>query len=328
MELKIAIFGYYNALNAGDERIQYCLIRALRQTGEENNVLVFLPHFMVPHAGFLREFDWAIIGGGGLVSQRGGIWHRMKRWIGRSRVKVGVVGLGISHLPDSLDRELGDLLDKSEFFFVRDCFSKSLLKNDARAQVGPDLAWMFPFSTSEQPDLGTLALNLAPCPWKDFDAALWVEALKGELVRPFPLFMTAERDLGLLRQFYGDTVPGEWTLEPLIQSEILVASRFHALIFALQLRRPFIAIGYDDKIKRLLTEADLLDCYLDTDQSDQIAAKLAWVRENKAALIQRIDAYALAQENAGVELRKFLRTSIESKRIRTEVSAQPQLLKP
>lgn len=55
-------------------------------------------------------------------------------------------------------------------------------------------------------------------------------------------------------------LPTEWTLAPLIESEVLVASRFHALIFAMQLRRPFLAMGYDEKIKRLMEEADLLDC--------------------------------------------------------------------
>ena len=316
--MKIVVFGYYNALNAGDDRLQYCLTRALCESsitsingasGNSNN-LIFLPHFMEPHAHFLRAFDWAIIGGGGLVFEKVGIWHRMKRWIGKSRLKVGAVGLGITRLPDGLNRELGDLVNAAQFFCVRDATSKRLLGDDARVQVRPDLSWMFPYASATQPDEGTVALNLAPCPWKNFEAKSWVEALTTEEVRPFPLFFTEARDLGLLRQFYGDRVPAEWTLDPLAQSEILVASRFHALVFAMQLRRPFIAIGYDDKIKRLLDEANLLDCYLETDQSAQLPTKLAWLRQNKAAVIERIDAHARAQEKAGAELLTFIRSQI------------------
>ena len=308
--MKIVIFGYYNALNAGDDRIQHCLRHALRQENELLEALVFLPHFLEPNVSFLRQFGWALIGGGGLVFEKVGIWHRMKRWIGKSRVNVGVLGLGINRLPDGLDRELGDLLDKARFVHVRDAPSKALLGDDARVTVSPDLTWMLPYSTEIAPEPDTIALNLAPCSWKPFDAASWVEAVRGEEVRPFPLFFTQNRDLGLLRGFYGDAVPDEWTLAPLIQSEILVASRFHALIFAMQLRRPFIAINYDEKIERLLAEADLLDCLLQTDQSAQLPDKLRWVRENRASLIQRVDAYASAQERAGVELLQFIRSQV------------------
>ena len=316
--MNIVIFGFYNALNAGDDRIQYCLIRALRQ----GNTLVFLPHFQVPNPIYLRSFDWILIGGGGLVLERVGIWHRMRRWINKSSkvtrsrfrikrkaAKIGVLGLGVKNVGDGLDRELRHLIKKSEFFHVRDSVSKSKL-DDERVQVSPDLTWMFPYKTQVAPQIGTIALNLAPCPWRDFEAAQWIEVLRGEQVRPFPLYFTDDRDYGLLREFYGDDVPDEWTIQPLIQSEILVASRYHAITFAMQLRRPFIAIRYDTKVESLLCDAGLLDCMLQTNQSDQLEEKIAWVRENKKSLIERIDEYARIQEQKGQRFLEFIRAEI------------------
>lgn len=308
--MNIVIFGYYNALNAGDDRIQYCLTRALRSFDGHSHTIVFLPHFMKPEVKFLRSFDWAVIGGGGLVFEKVGIWKDLKNWIDKSHLKIGVVGLGITRLPDGLDKELNSLLEKAQFFHVRDSTSKSLLNDDVRVTLSPDLTWMFPYSTDEKPHPETIALNLAPCPWKQFNATKWVEALEKEDVRPFPLFFAEERDEGLLRSFYGELVPHEWDVTPLIESEILVASRFHAIIFAMQLRRPFIAINYDEKIERLLTEANLQDCLLETDQSDQLTTKIEWLRSNKTTIIARIDHFASQQESRGKQFLQSIRQEI------------------
>ena len=311
--MNIAIFGFYNSLNAGDDRIQYCLTRALRQ----NNTLVFLPHFQKPNPVYLRSFDWILIGGGGLVLERVGIWDRMARWIGQSRrklrgpkVKIGVLGLGVKKVSDGLDRELSDLIERAEFFHVRDSASKSKLNDDPRVEVSPDLTWMFPYHTEIAPQPGIIALNLAPCPWRGFQAAEWVKHLNDEEVKPLPLYFTQDRDYGMLREFYDAVVPDEWTIEPLVQSEILVASRYHAITFAMQLRRPFVAIRYDTKVEGLLADAGLLDCMLQTNQSDQLPEKIAWVRANKAELIARIDRYATEQERQGTQFLEFIRAQV------------------
>ena len=311
--MNIAIFGFYNSLNAGDDRIQYCLTRALRQ----NNTLVFLPHFQAPNPVYLRGFDWILIGGGGLVLERVGIWDGMKRWIGQSRrklrgpkVKIGVLGVGVKKLSDGLDDELRDLIEDAEFFHVRDTASKTKLGDDPRVEVSADLTWMFPYRTEVTPQAGTIALNLAPCPWRGFEAKLWVEALDGEQINPLPLYFTDDRDYGLMREFYGEAVPDEWTVEPLIQSEILVASRYHAITFAMQLRRPFVAIRYDTKVESLLEDAGLLDCMLQTNQNDQLAEKIAWMRANQVELIERIDRYATQQEQRGAQMLKFIRAQV------------------
>ena len=311
--MNIAIFGFYNSLNAGDDRIQYCLTRALRQ----GNTLVFLPHFQKPNPAYLRSFSWILIGGGGLVLERVGIWNQMRHWIRRSRrklrgprVKIGVLGLGIKDFKQGLDGELRDLLKESAFFYVRDAASKSKMGDDACVEIWPDLTWMFPYHSQRTPQVGTIALNLAPCPWRNFQAGEWVAALGDEIIKPLPLYFTDDRDHGLMREFYGESVPDEWTVEPLIQGEILVASRYHAITFAMQLRRPFIAIRYDTKIESLLTDAGLLDCMLQTNQSDQLAEKIAWVRANQAELIERIDRYATEQERRGAQMLDFIRAQI------------------
>lgn len=50
--MKIAVFGYYHSLNAGDDRIQYSITKLL-----EGNTVVFLPHYLPPPREYLETFD-------------------------------------------------------------------------------------------------------------------------------------------------------------------------------------------------------------------------------------------------------------------------------
>jgi polysaccharide pyruvyl transferase WcaK-like protein len=309
--MKIAVFGFYNSLNAGDDRLQYCITKMLRDIGS----IVFLPHNSCPPVSYLKTFDWILIGGGGLVFQRHGIWQNIKKWLEKTNANIGVLGLGINHLPDDLASEVFDLLDRAAFFYVRDRDSKALLNNDSRVEVYPDLSWCFPLSANSEAysyQNNSIALNLIPCSWKEFDYEQWVTELSKFKIHPFPLCFLPNRDFDLLQKYYGNLKISEFSLEPLLSSQLLVACRYHALIFAMQNRKPFIAINYDFKVQRLLEESDLLDCCLETTEFNKIQAKIEYVLENQEIIISKIDNYYSLQSAKANEMRDKIRNLVMS----------------
>lgn len=309
--MKIAVFGYYNALNAGDDRIQYCITKLC-----EGNTVVFLPHYLPPPQEYLRDFDWILIGGGGLVFERVGIWVNTKQWLRKTRARVGILGLGVNRVSDELLTELSYLLERSVFFFVRDEKSKSLLNNHPKVQVHPDLTWCFPFLPSNEKATITskqIALNLVPCHWKDFEPDKWITEFKKitnfQLV-PFPLNYNLKKDLDLLKIYFENINTQEFSLQALQESEILVACRYHAIVFAMQIGKPFIAINYDEKVERLLRESNLLECGLETTEYALIREKLYFILRNRDEIHQKISSYANLQIENAKNLTKIIQSNL------------------
>lgn len=318
--MKIAIFGYYNALNAGDDRIQYCITRLLK-----GHQIVFLPHYVLPPRAYLQSFDWILIGGGGLVFERVGIWANTAQWIKHCNAKIGVFGLGVNRVSQDLLADVLALVEHSEFFYVRDALSKSLL-NHPKVEIYPDLTWCFPLNREEKWDSGQgVALNLLPCHWQDLDIEAWLKKLSGWPIEPFPFHFGPNRDFDLLEKYFGDRTPQEFTLSPLLKCQLLVACRFHAIVFAMQLRKPFIAINYDDKVYRLLLEADLLECCLQTTEYAQLPEKIQFVVENRFALQQKIDRFAQIQQQQAEDLRQSIQRYLVSSPVSTQQSSMVSL---
>jgi len=290
--MNIAIFGYYNFFNAGDDRIQHCLKRIF-----QGHIITFFPHFLPPpHLDYLNTFDWIIIGGGGLVRERVGIWVEMSQWLRGLRANVGVLGLGINSLTPELTLEVFSLLNQAKFFFVRDQTSKQLLNDDDRVEVHPDLTWCFPFEQNSDNIEDTIAFNITGCEGK-FKTEHWLRQLASAQLVPFPLYFTKDRDYILLKKHFGDCVPREFTLEPLVQSRMLIACRYHAIIFAMQLGKPFIAINYDDKVQRLLVESGLSNFCLELDQYDLLGEKIRDLQAHEPEIKHQVKSYAQAQKD-------------------------------
>ena len=330
--MKIAVFGYYNALNAGDDRLQFCVTRLV-----QGNTVVFLPHYLPPPIEYLKTFDWILIGGGGLVFEPVGIWANSKRWLRHCRAKIGVLGLGVTRVSPHLLQDITQIIERSEFFYVRDHVSQALLNHHPKVTVYPDLSWCFPLTQASLKtcdvntygEAQTVALNLLPCAWKAFNIDDWVNALSGYKILPFPLHFGKARDADLLRRYFGDSTPTEFSLQPLIKSDILVACRFHAIIFAMQIGKPFIAINYDDKVQRLMADADLLECCLETTQPEQLREKIQFVLHNWIALNQKVRDFVELQEKRSEQLTQSVQAhlSTQSAWVETPLSAFKSNLK-
>ncbi|MGL5940596.1 MAG: polysaccharide pyruvyl transferase family protein [Waterburya sp.] len=290
--MQIAIFGYYNFFNAGDDRIQHCLKKIFA-----GHILVFFPHFLPPPSlDYLNTFDWIIIGGGGLVRERVGIWVNMSDWLRLLRANIGVVGLGVNSLTPELSLELLSLLDYAKFFYVRDNKSKELLNNDPRIEVHPDVTWCFPFINHTDSHNDTVAINLTPGFDREYDTDQWIKHCSNLNLVPFPLYFTKHRDYWLLKQYFNDSIPEEFDLQPLINSKMLIACRYHAIVFAMQLDKPFIAINYDDKVKRLLTESNFNHLCLELDESYLLSEKINYINSHYQEIKQKINNYTLEQQ--------------------------------
>lgn len=296
--MKIAVFGYYHALNAGDDRIQQCMTRLL-----QDHSIIFLPHYLPPPQEILETMDWILIGGGGLIFDRVGIWVNLKQWLRSCKARIGVLGIGVNRVSPKLLEDVQALINASAFFYVRDDISKQLLLNHPKIDVFPDITWIFPLQaeTLEMQSSG-IALNLAPCSWRSFAPELWVKELNKFQINPFPLNFKRNRDFDLLQGFFGQQVPQEFSINPLLKSRFLIACRYHAIVFAMQLGIPFLAINYDDKVKRLLLAGDLVDCCLETTEHESIGEKIDYLINNQSLLQQKISNFTHQQTTDAAQL--------------------------
>lgn len=307
--MKIAVFGYYNALNAGDDRMQFAITSLLKGSQHE---IFFLPHRIEPPIQLLKKMDWILIGGGGLVFDHHGIWYKMKKWMRKTPAKIGVLGLGINNLTEHLKAEVDDLIERSEFFFVRDRRSHQLTGQHESVTVGPDLTWIVPVSVPDDITVNEqykFAISLAPCHWKVFEPAQWMKSLTLSECVPFPLFCIESSDLSLLSQFFPN-VPSHYSLLPLIASRTLIGARFHAIQFAMQLGKPFIAINYDFKVLEACKDAGLEEFCLETDEPEQLSETIRNLEQNRESIIAKISNYRETQISKASQLQIQIREII------------------
>ena len=72
---------------------------------------------------------------------------------------------------------------------------------------------------------------------------------------------------------------------------MLVACRYHAIVFAMQLGKPFVAINYSDKVKRLVDDCGLEHLCLELGKHEQLPEKIAYIESHYLELLEKIYAY-------------------------------------
>ncbi|MFP5288555.1 MAG: polysaccharide pyruvyl transferase family protein [Thermoanaerobaculia bacterium] len=253
--MNIAVFGWYHHRNAGDDRIQQCLTRWL-----DGHTLAFLPAGRRPPVHLLRTCDAASLGGGGLIRDRGGMFRGMARWVRQAGIPVALAGVSVEAITPGLRRELREFLDVCCFAWFRDRGSLEAVGDHPRAFVAPDATWLYPFEPAEGEGRG-IAVSAGPGSLQPRDA--WRAALTGierggEPLHPWPLWFENGGDARALRELIPDAVlPGEFDLDPARRAAAVLAGRFHALLFALQLGRPALAASDAPKVRRFLEDNGL-----------------------------------------------------------------------
>ncbi|HIK06686.1 MAG TPA: polysaccharide pyruvyl transferase family protein [Trichormus sp. M33_DOE_039] len=299
--MKIAVFGYYHHLNYGDDRLGQALVHALYP----HNV-VLLPHNQEPPS--MEWFDFILIGGGGLVWAKVGIWQQIKTWLKNSKKPFGVVGLGINELNDDMKPDLLWMADNATLFVVRDQKSHQLLDYHPKVRVLPDLTWMIPYSfRTNNPKSETIAVSLASKHPQGYDPIIWGKLIRqiGKTV-PFPLRFGVKHDSDIFHKLGYENIHQEFSIAPLYECSYLIGSRFHSIVFALQIGIPFIAVLYDDKVTRLLDDNQLSDLGIGAFEYDQLPLKLNYLKSNINSISSRIESVSNRLRLGGEQLEGLL----------------------
>lgn len=267
MALRGVVFGWYHQRNAGDDRFVHCLERWLH-----DHELIFLPHTQPPPFDVLSRADYAILGCGSIANQVHGVFSGMKRWIAKAKIPVFGVGLTVSQYP-ALRDELRSIIDTGGSIWLRDQQSADWLAYDRNVFVGPDITWLYPRSLSCHPAPGTVAINFRPWTKRVWDPVAWGRELARVCPRlvPWPLCFGRDDDRVTLGQVTGSEVSTEeFDLGTIAQAELVVAMRFHALIFAIQAGVPVVAVGNTVKVSNLLDQLGMAECAVPIEQPEQI----------------------------------------------------------
>ena len=290
--MKIGIFGYYNKQNYGDDRLAMAMLKLF---GDHD--VIFLQHYNRYNRAFMNEFDLIVFGGGGLIFKRTGVWNHILADIRLLRIPTMVIGLGANSFDRSLQPEIDYLVENALVFVVRDEQSKANLGGHDRIDVYPDITWLIPMSRPKSSFLNhkyEFSVNAFPVPWAKFDQEKLFEAIADRRCVLFPLNFRTEIDFELCRgRKTIERINDEFSPVPIAVSEFTIAMRFHAIIFAMQMDQPFIALGYDHKVVDLCNENGLEDLCLRLQDIANLKSKLTYLRDNKAAILKRIRIAAI-----------------------------------
>jgi polysaccharide pyruvyl transferase CsaB len=288
--MKLAALGYYGFSNLGDEAVLAGIRAALatesRFHGSELLVLSNAPQETKRlHPGVTATDRWAwrgawealagtdlfVLGGGSLLqdatSVKSVLWYFLMASLARKRAKKLLWwGQGIGPLSSPLSRKLTALLaNRADAVTVRDERSSRLLKEigvRGSIELVADPAFALEPSTATE-RVGTI---LALRGWQGIKPGWAVpKAAPGPLVW-VPMHLPDDHDI-----LQGEDALYNWkesgetiaeTMGRFAASELVIAMRLHALIFAARCGVPFVPISYDPKVDALAQAAGQQDVLL------------------------------------------------------------------
>ena len=314
--MNIGVIGWWHYDNQGDFRILECLTEALA------------PHRVTPidtsfeiNSGVLdrlNALDFIILGGGGLFQQAPTRpFDTFDRWAADLKTPIGVLGLGIDQVRDEYRPAVEALVERSEFFVVRDRASQEAV-NHPKIEVAPDLTFLHPLEAagreSRPSELPLCGVNLRLA--GGLPAARWVAALSELPLRFRGIPLSAFEDwqeITLVQQLDGDCRPD---FSPALYDglDLMIGTAFHSVLFAIQTAVPVIALAYAPKVQRLMDEIGLGDYALSLEQWDQLPALVDRVLNERTQLTEQ-----LAQITA--DLQRDIQATLA--RVRAALPADP-----
>ena len=315
--LRIIVIGYYGKLNAGDDLLQQSLCHIFQE-----HDLLFTSWF--PGTDFLNTADLIVVGGGSIWP--GNPFFENGAKIAR-QLRTPLIVLGISAKksnPEILKQTL-PLIEKSLYFHVRDADSKSILGDDERITVGPDLYWWSPHETPDNYHMefnNSISLNLRA--WKEIewspDRIITATKKFANNILPYPLYFGSKahenqgnlQDVTLLESAGIVHVPRTFTLQSLERSSITIAMRFHALLVSMRSGHPIIGFDYHKKTSSLFRDINMSELCVPLDDPDSLEKALQLIIGEYAGYKERIiqisDQYLLSAQANRNELEAIVRT--------------------
>lgn len=306
--MDIGAIGWWNYDNQGD----LAMLAALRQG--------LAPHRVVPiDIGFpahpdtiyrLNRLDYVILGGGTLIPGKPTVpFDTFDQWADRLACPLGVVGLGVDPFPEQYWPAVETLLDRAEFFYVRDRTSRALLHDHPKVQVGPDLTFAYPLPARGNCPAGAEAAPVCGVNLRRLaclDPAPWVAAL-GRLpvqVKGVPLSSFDAFDEGALLRQLDPSSPGRFDATLYRQVDLMIGTAFHSILFALQAVVPVIAIDSAPKVHSFMEDIGLTRYLLAPHEHQKLPALVAEVLASRSAITGDLHAirtrlHQEAQRNMG-----------------------------
>lgn len=303
---RIALLGYFNVRNAGDDRLREVWARLFE--GSRISAI----NYVGISRRTLAAYDFVAIGGGSIINNDNSIFNDHKSFRPRfGKARMGVAGVGVTGNFDlSNSPNIRSFADYCEFFLVRDQFSFASL-GGANIEIAPDLSWIYPIP-SETVDVDKeLAVSLAPAPWfPEFRPSEWQRVLAKYDTIPWPFYFAKQTDTELLRDVLASDTQSEFSRLPLYRSRIVVAARYHAVQFALQLRRPFVAVAYATKVRNFMNDVGLSDLCLEVGEAHKLDEKIELIDRNYEKVVARLDVVASKLEVEAKAVGKRLRSIV------------------
>jgi polysaccharide pyruvyl transferase WcaK-like protein len=297
--VNILVLGWYHHRNAGDDRMQAVLTRWL-----DGHTLGFLPAGRPLPASMARRWDAVLVGGGDVLETHGGVVAQLSHLPDRARVPVALIGVGAAGAPPAVVEEVQRFLPRSAFVWLRDTRSAVVLgvEPGPGARVAPDVTWLDPYPVAPHAEAHGVAV--AAGPQARLDPAAWGAALQGlgTSLHPWPLWFEGGADGRVLAELLpGHEIPDRPTLGPARAAEVVVSTRYHGLVFGLQLGRPVIGVGGGPKVKTVLDEAGLGDWWVPGDRPEDLRAVLAALQADLPAARSRAAEVRVTAADAAAE---------------------------
>ncbi len=319
---RIAALGYYGFGNLGDEAVLAGIRTGLREVMPDHRFLALTADAAETrrlHPGVetvnrwswrdvfaaLRGTDLFVFGGGSLLqdatSVSSVVWYALMALMTRRRSRRMLWwAQGIGPLNSPMSRRFVCMIaNQADAITVRDKKSAELLKvigvrGSIRTVADPAFA-LAPSTTISDSRLSAPIL-LALRAWRNEAAGDLLmgregASLLGEGTTALPMHLPDDADYGRaknpalpLYDWRARSATPEQVLGLVAQSDLMVAMRLHALIFAARVGVPFVALSYDPKVDALALAAGQGDVVLPVAGLDRaaMADALLRVRANRA----------------------------------------------
>lgn len=271
---KIGIAGWWGGKNTGDEYIQQCLKKAFENDFKVQFIEVPFDINLL-NIWKINRLDFLIIGGGGLFTKSPPHpFEIYNLWENRIKVAFGFLGIGVQEVNHNYQSVIRQLIEKSQFFVVRDSGSYDLLNSISKSSKiikAPDLSFLFPSCFKKNCIKDKIGVNLRI--W-DFDKERtynndeWSKAINDleGAKKVIPLSFKKNIDDRVAMDNIKGIKNNFFIIDLYEDVNIMIGMRLHSLIFAIQNHIPIIGIAYTPKIERLFDEIGIREFCLKVDE--------------------------------------------------------------
>lgn len=254
---KIAIWGWWQGRNLGDNWIK-----------KINKSIFPNAHFIDTETDKINDYGFVVIGGGGLF-----IHGVIEPWRQKIKSHYGAIGIGAEF--KHLDYKARELASNADFFYVRDNYSLEAM-NVLDAERSYDITFYEPLERKEKTFSNTKCLFS----WRNDLDGLRASHVNFENYFPRPV----DENLWLmcLKSHFTDIISDDFTTDSdditrlLVDVDLIVSSRFHGIVAAIQMGIPCIAIDVCPKIRTIMEDCGLSEyCILPNkvDKLDELIRK-------------------------------------------------------